>query len=249
MSLPRRFVIGLDGCRRGWVGVKLDLDRAAPPDVLFFASFSDAVAGAGRPAAIAVDMPIGFLDVAEPGGRACERVARSLLGPRRASVFSAPTRAALAHAENYEEALAANRASGDEEVGLSLQSFHLMKKMNEIDAAMSPALQGLVRESHPELAFAELNGGRPMRAGKKTAQGRVERVAVLEKAGADYGLTRAVLDPKSHASLKRRGAARDDLIDAAVVALSAVRMARGSARVVPDPPPTDSKGLRMEIVV
>ncbi|MGD2133272.1 MAG: DUF429 domain-containing protein [Maricaulaceae bacterium] len=246
MSLPRRFVIGLDGCKGGWVGVQLDLDEAAPPAALFFANFADALETAGRPAAIAVDMPIGFLDSAAPGGRTCERMTRALLGPRRSSVFSAPSRPALAHAEDYEAALEANRASGG--VGLSLQSFHLMRKMNEIDAVMSPARQTLVRESHPELAFTELNGGRPMRSAKKTAHGRVERVAVLETAGAGFGLTRDFLDPKAHPVLRGR-AARDDLIDAAAVALSAVRIARGEARRVPESPPVDAKGLRMEIVV
>lgn len=37
---------------------------------------------------IAVDVPIGLPDVTRPGGRTCDRLARRLLGPRSASVFS-----------------------------------------------------------------------------------------------------------------------------------------------------------------
>jgi predicted RNase H-like nuclease len=40
-----------------------------------------------KPAIIAIDVPIGLPEVMPPGGRACDRLARRLLGPRGASVF------------------------------------------------------------------------------------------------------------------------------------------------------------------
>src|SRR5262245_42702470 len=200
MKAPRRCVLGLDGCKRGWVGVRLDLDQAAPPAARFYRTFGEALTDSDCPAVIAVDMPIGFLEAAERGGRQCERLARQRLGPRRSSVFSAPTRAALAHADDYAAALEANRGGG--EIGLSRQCFHLIPKLAEIDALMTPTLQQRVRESHPELAFTVLNAGRPMRFKKKARLGRVERIRVLERAGEAYGLARAFLDPRAHAGLR-----------------------------------------------
>ena len=181
MTAPRRCVLGLDGCKRGWVGVRLDLDQVAPPAARFYWIFDDALTDSDAPAVIAVDMPIGFLDVAQRGGRLCERLARHRLGPRRNSVFSAPTRAAFAHAYDYGAALEANRAGG--EIGLSRQCFHLIPKLKEIDALMTPTLQQRVRESHPELVFTVLNGGRPMRFAKKTRSGHLERIRLLTSAG------------------------------------------------------------------
>lgn len=247
MNAPRRCVLGLDGCKRGWVGVRLDLDRAAPPAARFYRIFGEALTDADSPAVIAVDMPIGFLDIAERGGRLCERLARQRLGPRRNSVFSAPTRAALVHAKDYGAALEANRGGG--EIGLSRQSFHLIPKLVEIDAMMTRTLQQRVRESHPELVFTVLNAGRPMRFAKKTRSGRVERLRVLERAGGAYGLDREFLDPRAHIGLRGGGVARDDLVDAAAVALAAARIALGEALVLPSDAPRDARGLKMEIAV
>jgi predicted RNase H-like nuclease len=247
MKPPLRCVLGLDGCKRGWVGVRLDLDQAAPPAARFYRVFGEALTDSDYPAVIAVDMPIGFLDIAERGGRLCERLARQRLGPRRNSVFSAPTRAALVHAKDYGAALEANRGNG--EIGLSRQCFHLIPKLAEIDAVMTPALQRRVRESHPELAFTVLNAGRPMHYAKKTRWGRDERIGLLTGVGGDYGLDAQFLDPRAHIGLRGGGVARDDLVDAAVVALAAARIARGKALVLPADAPRDAKRLKMEIVV
>ena len=247
MNAPLRCVLGLDGCKRGWVGVRLDLERVAPPAARFYPSFADALTDSDAPAVVAVDMPIGFPEVAERGGRLCERLARQRLGPRRNSVFSAPTRAALVHADDYGAALRANRRGS--EIGLSRQCFHLIPKLKEIDALMTPALQRRVHESHPELAFTVLNDGRPMRFKKKTRLGSVERISVLERTGEPYGLGKEFLDPRAHALLRGGGVARDDLVDAAVVALAAARIAHGRALSLPPNPPRDSKRLKMQIVV
>lgn len=246
MSAPRRYVMGFDGCKRGWVGVRLDLESAKPAAARFYPTFREALDDPDRPVVIAVDMPIGFLDAAEAGGRLCERLTRQKIGERRSSVFSAPTRTALAHPKDYRAALAANRGAG--ETGISRQCFHLIPKLNEIDAVMSPALQSRVRESHPELAFTILNGGQPMRFSKKNPPGRADRIAVLESAGGRYGLERRFLDPRAHPGLRGGGVAPDDLVDAAVMALVAARIVRGEAVVHPPNPPRDAKGLRMEIV-
>src|SRR5450759_4209884 len=99
-------IAGVDGCVAGWIVVQRDTESGRSswcmaPD---FLSVLDVTRGAG---VVAVDIPIGLLDAAVPGGRACDLMARALLGPKRASsVFPPPVRAAL-DCLTYPEALQA----------------------------------------------------------------------------------------------------------------------------------------------
>ncbi len=203
-------------------------------------TFAAALAVADRAAVIGVDMPIGLLDAAAPGGRECDGAARALLGARRSSVFSPPVRQALA-AASYAEALALNRASSPARLGISLECFNLFPKLREVDDVLRarPALQRRVKEVHPELAFlAMANGGRPP-ASKRTAEGRDARVRLLSRAGFP--------DVAAAVSARGPGVAVDDVLDAHAVCWSAMRIATGLARRLPDMPPRDGSGLLMEI--
>src|SRR5262245_52012138 len=94
---PAYWTAGVDGWRGGWLVV---LAAAATPanrplrmSTRLCAAFEQVLALPERPLSVAVDMPIGLLDRAAPGGRGCDRDARSALGrPRASSVFSPPTR-------------------------------------------------------------------------------------------------------------------------------------------------------------
>lgn len=233
---PPAWVMGLDGCPAGWAGVMIDLNGTEPPRLRIFDSFQAALDAPERAHVIAVDMPIGFEDAASGSGRACEREVRKYIGPRRSSVFASPLRGAL-YAEDYPAANIANRAGGGK--GLSKQCWMIAPKMREIDAAMTPSLEGCVHEVHPEASFTALSGA-PMAWPKRTAEGRAERLAVLRRAGFDVSLIDPHGFPKSQA-------APDDLVDAAVCALSAARIAGGAAVCFPQNPPRDGRGLRMAI--
>ena len=116
------FVAGVDGCRAGWVWFKVEVTSLATSvevvDLLKLLS--------DRPsdlACLGIDIPIGLLD----GSRACDKVARRLLGqPRGSSVFPAPCRAAV-QAETYAEASVINRQKTGR--GLSQQAFHIGSKI------------------------------------------------------------------------------------------------------------------------
>lgn len=162
------WLAGVDGCRDGWFAVLQDRGQASPRVVkVRFAlcrSLSEVMSLPENPAPIAVDIPIGLLEQAEPGGRSCDRAARVLLGRGRASsVFTPPTRAAL-QGQSYREAMRLNGA------GMSKQTFNLIAKIREVDAHIEPALQQRIFEAHPELAFLTL-AGRPLRHNKKTPAG------------------------------------------------------------------------------
>jgi len=233
------WVAGADGCRGGWVVVLQHLPEGRWT-ARRMAAVAEMLAAPERPDVLAVDLPMGLPDRAAPGGRACDREARRLLGPLRGrSVFSPPARPTLG-ARDYPEALALNRAGSPEGVGLSRQAFGLFPKLREVDALLTPALQARVFEAHPELAFRALNGGAPVLAPKRTRAGREARLRLLAPW---FGGDRAAFE----AAHRRLGAAWDDLVDALAVCWTAGRIRVGAAVRLPAAPPRDARGLRMEI--
>lgn len=212
----------------------------------FAPAFADILDFPENPATIAVDIPIGFPERIEGGGRSCERLVRKLLGPRQSSVFATPARAVV-HEEDYRKgcALALNLSEPPRKI--SKQAFNLFPKIRELDALLTPELNRRVYECHPEVAFWALNGHAPASFPKKVKSrpnpdGLSERRALLVNAGYDT----AFLSPS--ARLPGR-ASLDDLIDAAVCSWSAARIARGEAISFPDPPEWDAQGNRMAITV
>ncbi len=78
---------------------------------------------------------------------------------------------------------------------------------------------------------------------KKTAQGFTERFSILTKNYSQTGnIVRQALD-----QFRRKDLARDDILDALVLAVSA-RFSAGKPKTVPLKPPVDKRGLAMEIV-
>ena len=83
----------------------LNLSKVSDWCFLYASSLAAIADAPQRPKIIAIDMPMGFLEQAEPGGRACEREARKLLKGKASSVFAVPVRAVLA-SPTYADALA-----------------------------------------------------------------------------------------------------------------------------------------------
>ena len=89
-------------------------------------------------------------------------------------MFLAPPRAELG-ATTYDDAAARHRAHADG-LGLSVQTWNIVARIAEVDAAADdPRLV----EVHPELSFARLAGG--ALAGKRTAAGREARLAASSR--------------------------------------------------------------------
>ncbi|HET7717225.1 MAG TPA: DUF429 domain-containing protein [Bauldia sp.] len=236
------WVAGVDGCPAGWAVVFLDLGRAAAPVFAVAPDFAAVLASERRPVVIAVDMPIGLPDHVGANGRGPEREIRRLLGERQSSVFSVPSRAAVME-EDYRRSCAVALVTSEPARKVSKQCFHLFPKIREIDRLMTPALEARVYEAHPELGFWRLNGERPMALPKKVKSrphqpGLEERAALLVR----HGYARGFLD-----QALPRGVGRDDLIDAAALALTAERIANGEGRSFPAAPERDARGLRMAI--
>ncbi|MER8485569.1 DUF429 domain-containing protein [Mesorhizobium sp. M1322] len=254
-------VVGVDGCRAGWIAVRRDpgstpRNPGAAPSAAVFPSFAALLDALPVDATVAVDMPIGLPDLSQQGGRGPEALVRPLLGSRQSSVFAIPSRAALyAHTDGFtsiEAWYAAHRqasevakATSDPPRGISIQAFGIFAKIREIDAVLiaRPELRSRVFESHPEVAFCRLNGNRAMCLPKKikgavNPAGMAERKALLCR----HGYIRGFLD-----RTPPRGAAADDFLDAAVMMLIAGRIASGEAKPFPDPPLADRFGIPVAI--
>ena len=188
---------------------------------------------------VAIDIPIGL---SEKEARECDKAARQILRPPRASsVFSPPARPAL-YAKTFQEALRLNRTATG--IGISKQSFHIMAKIREVDELMNPRMQRFVREVHPEVTFAQLNGG-PLKHSKKHAIGRLERLAILQSAGLNISMSWLV---EQRSKLGARHVALDDLIDALACLVTASEIRNGCSQSLGRVEQIDAKGLTMEIV-
>lgn len=236
------FVAGADGCRSGWVVVAFPAGSPDRATVSLVERIADLTRTRARPFdRLLIDMPIGLPDAAERGGRACDKAARALLGwPRSASVFSPPARPTLAAAD-YADALARNRATAPDAPGLSKESFHLFPRIREVDAWITPERQSWVGEGHPEVSFARMNreqsGGGSLRPGKRTSEGRQLRRDLLIGAG---------FLPDEWT--KPKGAAWDDVFDAAALAWSAGCWLEQVGIVLPDgTAQRDARGVQMTV--
>lgn len=244
-----RRLAGVDGCRGGWIVCLIAAEGPLDPQIRIVSRLADLLEGPEAPAIVAVDMPIGLPDRIGPGGRGPERLVRPMLGERQSSVFSIPSRAAIFAGEGMDDGAgfaatcAAALATSEPPKKVSKQAFCLFPKIRELDRLLEAAPATRIVESHPEVAFAMLNGGAAMRLPKKVKSranpaGLEERRALL----IGLGFEAAFVDRPP------RGAGVDDLLDACVLALVARRVARGEAVSFPDPPGRDGRGRPIAIV-
>ncbi len=225
-------VMGVDGARlsrrrTGWVGVALQDGRYS--DAAFGESLEALAERFGELDTIAVDMPVGWVD----GIREADGLVRQLLPRRAAAVFNAPP-AAIRGAASYGEACALARAATGQ--AISQQSWALVQKIEDV-TRFARSTHSRVVEAHPELSFASLRGGDPVPGTKKVWGGVMERMDLLVAAGiavpADLG--------------EAAQAAPDDVLDAAVVAWTAQRVAAGQAGCLPDPPEDGLDGAQVAV--
>jgi len=182
---------------------------------------------------IAIDIPIGL---AECGPRSCDVAARRILGkPRSCSVFPAPVRPALGAECHSEASKLSYSACGKR---LSIQSFSILPKIREVEKVMTRELQKRVFEVHPEVSLWALNKKSALKHRKRSRQGREERINLLAP---EYRDLNSLLK-----EFGRRDANVDDLLDAAVAAWTARRIANGEHGRTSSVE-FHGRGLRMEI--
>ncbi|MBS7805099.1 DUF429 domain-containing protein [Rhizobiales bacterium TNE-4] len=237
-------VMGIDGCRSGWVATIRPLaggpaERIVTPDLAALMRLPEM-------AAIAIDMPIGLPERIGPDGRGPEKALRPRLGERQSSVFSVPARAAV-YAQDYADANRLSLMTSDPPRKVSKQCFFLFPKIREVDGLLraDPVLAARVHECHPEGAFMAMNGGDPLALSKKV-KGQVHRPGMEERLR--LLIDKAAFTPEFLHAIPK-GAGWDDCLDSAACAWSAARIVRGVAMSFPSSPTRDAHGLRMVISV
>ena len=226
---------GVDGFKAQWCVVLHNLETDALK-VRIVPTFAGLLTMAEAPEIVAVDIPIGLPEYTVPGGRACEREARRLLGKRASSVFSAVGRAVLHHPGRLEAHIASWAAGG---AWGGSPGLLLAAKLQEADAAMSPDRQSVTHEVHPEVLFWAMNDGAPMPFGKKSTDGEHARQTTLIHAGFPRQFIEGMAAPL------RVG--RDDFLDACAAAWTARRIVSGNAKRLPATQKLDERGLDQAI--
>lgn len=223
-------VWGVDGCRGGWVAISSQREYLVAED---FRTLTRLIA-VGR---IYIDMPVGLTDD-QP--RRLEFLARSLLSGRSSSVFPVPCRSAV-YANTYREACRINEARFGKKI--SLQAWNICPKIREIDVVLAkhPALQRRIFESHPELAFQVLNQG-PLKFEKRSVEGAEERLNIVRPflPGANVLLTDILK------RYPRKTVARDDILDAMVLAVVGTRSKR---RIAVRKQARDGRGIPIRMML
>jgi predicted RNase H-like nuclease len=221
-----RRVLGVDACRAGWVAVVWSAHAIRAYVHADIAAIAALATADGPVDVIGIDIPIGLADSSL---RQADLLARKAAGPRWASVFVTPVRPAVL-IDDYAGASALNRRLTGS--GISRQAYNLRDKMLQVDDWL-PVAPSHVVEVHPELSFAEL-AGKPLADSKSTWSGAVRRHQLLAAAG---------IDVSGDLGLAGYHVGVDDVLDAAAVAWTAARVARGAARCLPDPPERFSDGV------
>lgn len=246
MSPEQSFqVAGVDGCKEGWfiattsITMKNETDTSCEfnlKNVSIASTFAEVLSETSDCKLICVDIPIGLSDEDKP--RECDGAARELLkGQRASSVFPPPIRQCLS-AKDYTEA---NKISIEHSgKGLTPLSFAILNKIREVDDLMTPELQHRVREIHPEISFWALNNKKPIQQNKKTVLGQTQRHKLLQEIFTNMDSILAQMPP--------HGYVMDDALDALAAAWTAGQAVIGKAKTLPEKPPLDSKGLKMEIL-
>ena len=202
-------VVGVDGCPAGWFVTVIEDGTVSTDTFEQFERVHETYSAAIR---ILVDIPIGL---PTEHRRRCDEAASDLLGCRGNSVFYPPSNSAIDH-DTYEKASEAHRTNIGR--GLSQQAFHIRGKIREVREIVGDEYEGLVRESHPELCFAALNG-QPIAYTKSSEEGRGLRLKLLDEALEDADAE--VVYRRVRQEYLRREVRRDDILNVMVLAVAA----------------------------
>jgi len=208
-------VAGIDIWKGKWVVVVLDDGRF---ETAFVApTIAAALPTLANATAIGIDVPIGLPD---PGQRRpADQMARAFVGPRWQSVFMTPS---LDMLEAPSLVAANNRAAQEGRERMSAQVFGLRHAILEVQPVAATDMR--VHEVHPEASFVRANNDRHLVWSKTSWNGLNLRRRVLERQG--------IMLPDVLPLAGAAGCA--DIVDAAAVAWSAVRIATGSALAMPE---------------
>ncbi len=228
--------IGVDGCKGGWIVAVINNGNI---QIDKFVSIEAIVGTHTKFDSFLIDMVIGFPNT--PKDVRPDTFARKIVSPRTSTVFAVPCREAV-YADTEEEQICQNvKRLGK---GLAKQTMAIIPKMRELDKFLNRQEQykNQIRESHPEVCFARLNGSVVM-SKKGQKEGMVERVNILK----EYlpVLTCNLIEKKA----REFGCNQDDIVDAVCLAVTGWLSMHGQTEAIPPHPQEDACGLKMQMII
>jgi predicted RNase H-like nuclease len=220
--------VGVDACRSGWIALRGSQTPMSMLTMSLHHNANDLVRATSIASIVGVDMPIGL---SESGLRACDGRARAVLGRRGCTLFNAPTRI-LFDVSDFSVALALSRAATGR--GLSIQSFNLLARIADLDRALM-TFECPIYEVHPEVSFTMM-AGEPLPSKKSAIGVEARRDALASR----------WLDVDHLLATRPSGVAIDDVLDAAAVLWTTLRIGRGEAVIFGDGT-RDAHGIEMAI--
>lgn len=224
----RAFVAGVDGCKAGWVIASETARQEIAIDIV--SCFSEVMDRDYR--LLVVDVPIGLLD---HGTRLADQEARRILRKRACCVFTAPLRPIL---ECVDYSKARELRLQIEGKSITRQAWAIVPKIKEVDEVLAPDAQSRIREGHPEVSFALMNGGEALTSSKHSTKGRRDRMGLLTEHFPEIPFP---LHPLARIKV--------DAIDACALLWTARCIRNNQALVLPEKSTADRRGLLMQIWV
>ena len=228
--------IGVDGCKGGWISAiwkqgKLQIEK--------FSTVTDIVNRYPDMDECLIDMVIGL-----PSNKEHVRpdtYARHIIKERGSTIFPVPCRQAV-YAKTVSEAYDENvRVLGKKFTPLTVG---VMPKMRELDSFFqkNPQYKNVIKESHPEVCFARLNG-KTILSKKSEIDGMEERIHLLKKYIPELSVTKI-------ASLAKQYKCNvDDIVDAICLTVTANLVGQGHFETIPENPMLDDEQLYMQMVI
>lgn len=235
-----KYIVGIDGCKFGWIAVKID--QKGIYEISKHAHFSSVIESYPLAEKYLVDMVIGLSD--DKMVRETESLARQFLKPfRTSSVFSPPCRAAV-YQSSYDLAKEVNKKTLGK--SFSIQAWNIVPKIKEVDEFLfeNKTLQGKIFEAHPEVCFAGLNEGLPMKFKKKEKDGIRERIDLLENI---FPIAKEIFEEGKSKFLKK-DVLPDDVLDALGLAISGLFGIKYGFSFVDPNSKFDQRNLEMNMI-
>ena len=217
-------VIGIDGCRAGWIVTKILDNQALSFQIIH--DLNDEYLKNNTLSHIGIDIPLGL---SPNGKRIAEIEARFLLKKRACTIFSPPTINAL-KANNYIEACEINFKECGKRI--SKQSWNLFPKIIEAQKFLENNLVKKLKvfEIHPELSFMAMNNMNLVLESKKTIIGKKIRIKLIKRFFPSFSFE---LVRKKY---NKNEVLDDDILDSISVVWSTQRIVDNIAQFVPKEP-------------
>lgn len=237
-ALVEGLFVGVDGCKGGWIAASINHREL---QLYKYADFSELVYDNEHFDGMLVDMVMGLPSNIEQYDKRPDGIARKLIKPRTSTIFAVPARQSV-----YEPTKEKQKEANLSAIGkvLSEQTIAIIPKMREVDEFLlaNEAYLNVIRESHPEVCFARLNG-KVLMTNKSERDGITDRIRVLSIYLPD------ISEDFVKVSSKSLGCKQDDILDAICLAVTANLDTQGKSEIIPEKPFTDDKGLKMQMVI